>query len=74
MNRGHAITQGEQSWDDWMRLFANRNEVAEVYADALRYEGLGSEWWRGFNEAIVRRWSLYGLKYIKARAWKIKRT
>lgn len=61
-------------WDEWLSLFANRNEVAEEYASQMRQLGAGfSEWpgWREFNAAILRRWSPAGLAYIKERAWKI---
>jgi hypothetical protein len=59
-----------RGWDEWLRLFANRNEVAEEYAKMLRRWGLSADY-RGVNEAILQRWSPAGLKYIKTRAWKI---
>lgn len=57
--------------DEWIRLFANRNDLAEEYAATLRQCGPSWEGWHEINEAILRRWSMAGLKYIKARAWKI---
>lgn len=57
--------------DDWIRLFANRNDLAEEYATMLRRNGPSWGGWREINEAILRRWSMAGLKYIKTRAWKI---
>jgi len=62
----------EHEMDEWLSLFANRNEVAEEYARALRIHGLSGSYDYGpFNQAILRRWSMAGLKYIKERAWKI---
>ena len=58
--------------DEWLSLFANRNEVAEEYARALRIHGVnGSYDYAPFNHAILRRWSPAGLRYITERAWKI---
>ena len=64
-----AATTNE--WDEWLSLFANHNEVAEEYASWLR--AYGADWQQAskFNEAILRRWSPAGLRYIKERAWKI---
>lgn len=61
----------DEEYDDWIRLFANRNEVAEEYAKLMRWHGTT---WKGYapiNQAILRRWSMAGLKHIKERAWKI---
>ena len=58
-------------YDAWLRLFANRNELAEEYARMLRHNGTSWPGWKDVNAAILRRWSLAGLKYIKTRAWKI---
>ena len=67
------ITETEADWDDWLSLFANRNEVAAVYAEMLRSHAAGSGVYASVNQAIVRRWSMAGLRYIKERAWKIAR-
>jgi hypothetical protein len=61
----------ERVYDEWLRLFANRNDVADVYATGLRYQGVAWDGWQNINAAILRRWSPAGLKYIKTRAWKI---
>ena len=61
-------------WDEWLRLFANRDEVAEEYADVLRSTGVDWGGWREFNAAILRRWSPAGLRYIKEKAWKLAKT
>lgn len=46
-----------------------RNDVALTYAFGLR----GSEDvdWKRVNAAILERWSMAGLVYIKERAWKL---
>ena len=58
-------------WDEWLSLFANRDDVAREYAACLSV--YGSEWpqWSGFNAAILRRWSPAGLRYIKDKAWRL---
>ncbi len=58
---------------EWLLLvIANpenkRAEVAAHYGVALR-EGESVEW-RFVNEAILERWSMAGLRWIKERAWK----
>jgi hypothetical protein len=57
--------------DEWMALYANRDEVADEYARLLRVAGTAWDGWQAFNEAILRRWSMAGLRYIKTKAWKI---
>ena len=61
-------------WDEWLSLFANRDEVAQEYADTLRMTGVDWGGWRSFNAAILRRWSPAGLRYIKEKAWRLART
>ena len=58
-------------FDDWVRLFANRDDMADEYASLLTHYGR-PEWegWRPLNEAILRRWSPSGLRYIKTKAWR----
>lgn len=50
-----------------------RNAVALTYAFGLRNEFSGSEEidWPKVNAAIIERWSMAGLVYIKERAWKL---
>ncbi len=51
---------------------STRNIVALAYAHALRsYDNTD---YRQVNEAILARWSLNALNYIKTRAWKIVET
>ena len=59
----------EQAMDEWVALFANRDEMAVEYATCLR--DLPPEWdrWNDLNAAILRRWSMAGLRYIKTKAW-----
>ena len=60
----------EQDYDEWIALFANRNEMAEEYAVLMSANGMKWEGYKLINEAILRRWSMAGLRYIKERAWK----
>ena len=50
-----------------------RLDVAKTYALAIR----SSEWtnvnWRKVNKAIVERWSLHSLNWIKKKAWSDKK-
>jgi hypothetical protein len=50
-----------------------RNAIALTYAFGLRNEFSGSEVidWKRVNAAILERWSMAGLTYIKERAWKL---
>lgn len=48
-----------------------RNNVATTYALALRSSGPTD--WATVNRAIMQRWSISGLRYIKERAWRIAR-
>lgn len=56
--------------DEWLRLFASRDEVVEWYAQTLALLSAGWPGWPNVNAAIVKRWSLAGLRYIKTEAWK----
>lgn len=58
-----------------------RRGVAALYAVALRYghavprpsHAVSDEWdidWKTVNRAILNRWSMSGLKWIKRRAWR----
>lgn len=49
-----------------------RNDVAARYADVLRDGLAGGVTWLDINSAIIQRWSMAGLKYIKKRAWDIQ--
>ena len=42
-----------------------------MYADLMRSNGLAWNGYKPIDEAILRRWSPAGLRYIKERAWKI---
>ena len=67
MSRASAY---EQAMDEWVALFANRDEMAEEYAACLSQFPADWDRWPEFNAAIVRRWSPAGLQYIKTKAWK----
>lgn len=48
--------------------------LAVTYALAIRSETAGVDLsvnWKKVNDAIVERWSLYGLERVKQRAWDI---
>lgn len=47
-----------------------RNDVAVTYALAMRSDEETD--WKAVNEAIVKRWSMSALTYIKERAWAIR--
>lgn len=46
-----------------------RDDVARTYADALLSKDKTD--WQLVNSRIIERWSMYALKYIKTRAWKL---
>jgi hypothetical protein len=55
--------------DDWVALFASREEMAVEYAKLLGRVPVGSGIWPVLNLAIIDRWSVSGLAYIKGKAW-----
>lgn len=57
--------------DDWVRLFASRDEMADEYARWIL--NAFTDDWRQINAAIIRRWSESGLLYVKRKAWGILR-
>ncbi len=70
------ITQIMGPWDvqnaiNGAPVVKNRDEMARLYADALM-GGVGDRAGE-LNEAILKRWTMAGLIYIKERAWKIWR-
>jgi hypothetical protein len=50
-----------------------RNDIALTYRMAMESSERQLVDWPKVNEAIIKRWSLAGLIYIKNRAWKLKR-
>jgi hypothetical protein len=48
-----------------------RRDVAKTYALAMRTEKAGVEKvdWKAVNAAIIARWSVSGLNWIKTQAW-----
>lgn len=48
---------------------ASRDSVAYRYAGALLSEDASSDAWPEANHAIVGRWSISALGYIKKKAW-----
>jgi hypothetical protein len=57
--------------DEWVALFASRDEIAFEYARLLRHNGTEWKTWPTLNLAIIDRWSQSGLEYIKRKAWKL---
>ncbi len=55
--------------DEWVALFATRDEIAVEYGKLLRDRLSSWPTWIVLNMAIVDRWSESGLSYIKTRAW-----
>ena len=51
--------------DDWM----TRKDVALTYAFAMR--SADDVDWPIVNQAIIERWSMAGLKFVKEQAWKL---
>jgi hypothetical protein len=48
-----------------------RDDVAMSYAMSLASDERDRIDWRKVNEAIMDRWSLAALKYIKTKAWRM---
>lgn len=53
---------------DAIKNCKTRDEAIHIYKDAIIM--LGIEWSK-FNNAIIEKWSISGLKYIKHNAWKL---
>jgi hypothetical protein len=64
--------KAETAMDRWVSLFATRDELAIEYAKLLSN---CPDWpsWPTLNLAIVDRWSVAGLRYVKKEAWKLRR-
>ena len=69
MGRGRAAAQ--TAMDEWVHLFASRDEIAEAYADLLVEKPATWGVWPTLNLAIMDRWSRSGLEYVKRRAWRL---
>lgn len=48
---------------------ATRRVIAQTYTLALRKSKSSEVDWKRINEAIIERWSLSGLEWIKNQAW-----
>ncbi len=48
-----------------------RTDVALSYAFAIRQRATDNPDFRKINKAIIERWSMSGLEWIKNRAWKM---
>lgn len=57
--------------DRFVAAFPSRDAMASAYADYLI--AYGTEWpaWPALNLAVIDRWSVSGLRYIKEKAWGI---
>ena len=47
-----------------------RKDAVAVYLDALKEWPAAGISWRAINDAVVARWSISALIWIKQRAWK----
>lgn len=54
-----------------LSLFATRDELAVEYAKLLNEKDSGWDGWPVLNLAIIDRWSVSGLRYVKTKAWKL---
>lgn len=59
----------QTSMDEWVALFATRDDLAVEYAELLKTKVPTSPTWAVLNLAIVNRWSKSGLNYVKVSAW-----
>lgn len=75
-----AASERMTGWADWLGRLASpdcpwpttRDSMAACYRRVLVVPGaLENVDWRRVNEAIIVRWSLAGLKYVKTRAWAV---
>jgi hypothetical protein len=56
-----------------IRAAKNRSDAARVYAVALAtFSPSVGEPWQTLGKAILERWSMSGLRYIKEQAWMIQ--
>jgi len=55
--------------DEWVHLFASRDELAHEYAELLKTREPSDGIWPVLNLAILDRWSSSGLAYVKRKAW-----
>lgn len=65
-----APTPKEQWYDEWLSLFANRDEVARQYARLISPKPVVAL--SEVDAAILRRWSPSALDYIKLRARRLE--
>lgn len=56
--------------DRWVGQFASRDEMAAAYRQVIADRGLGWPGYAALNLAIIDRWSVSGLTYIKDKAWR----
>lgn len=52
-----------------LKKICKRDDVAQTYAWCLVSDEEID--WRRINEAIIKRWSMSALTYIKTKAWKL---
>ena len=57
--------------DRWVAQFKTRDDAAEAYAELLRTRDVDWGVWPILNVALMDRWSVSALTYIKEKAWKI---
>lgn len=65
--RPELMLTTETLLDEIARKGTTRNDVAKTYALAIRSSDRTN--WARVNQAIIDRWSMHALKFIKERAW-----
>lgn len=67
----NAASVDQTAMDRWVAQFKTRDEAAEAYADLLQTRPADWGVWPILNVALMDRWSMSALTYIKEKAWKI---
>mgnify|MGYP001563053814 CR=1 FL=1 len=62
--------EDQMNYKEDLAACETRDEAAAVYAKAIL---IGLANWPKLNRAIIDKWSVNGLKYVKERAWKLIR-
>ena len=58
-----------RTWLDTCEFPISRDDCVSMYAELISlYDEIKD--WGSVNQAIINKWSLSGLKYIKREAWK----
>ena len=58
-------------WSGGVEAPPTRDEVAVEYVSLIRANGTTWTGYAEINKAIMRRWSMAALRYIKEKAWRL---